>query len=93
MSEFEERENEVSIIGETNYRNAKKRFGIKRKDRRSHMYIIGKTGVGKSTLIKNLMIQDLRKGNGLALFRSAWRPGRRYSQLYSPGKRRRCDLL
>ena len=67
MIELEDRENEVFIIGETNYRNAKKRFGIRRKDRRSHMYIIGKTGVGKSTLIKNLVIQDLRKGSGLAL--------------------------
>jgi len=67
MSEFEDRENEVFIFGETNYRNQGKRFGIKRKDRRSHMYLIGKTGVGKSTLIKNLVIQDLRKGNGLAL--------------------------
>src|ERR1700740_1970959 len=67
MIGLEDRENEVFIIGETNYRNERKRFGIKRKDRRSHMYIIGKTGVGKSTLIKNLVIQDLRKGSGLAL--------------------------
>jgi type IV secretory pathway TraG/TraD family ATPase VirD4 len=67
MLGLEDRENEVFIFGETNYRNQGKRFGIKRKDRRSHMYLIGKTGVGKSTLIKNLVIQDLRKGNGLAL--------------------------
>ncbi len=37
----------------TNYRNIKKRFEIKEKDRDGHMYMIGKTGVGKSTLIEN----------------------------------------
>jgi len=63
----EDRENEVFYIGETNYRNKRQRFGIKRKDRRSHMYVIGKTGTGKSTLIKNLIIQDLQKGDGFAL--------------------------
>ncbi|MEQ9617738.1 MAG: type IV secretion system DNA-binding domain-containing protein [Deltaproteobacteria bacterium] len=62
-----DKENEVFYIGETNYRNERKRFGIKRKDRRSHLYVIGKTGTGKSTLIKNLIIQDLQKGDGLAL--------------------------
>ncbi len=62
-----DRENEVFYIGETNYRNKRLKFGIKRKDRRSHMYVIGKTGTGKSTLIKNLIIQDLEKGDGLAL--------------------------
>ncbi|HEX3035886.1 MAG TPA: type IV secretion system DNA-binding domain-containing protein [Thermodesulfobacteriota bacterium] len=67
MTRNEDRENEVYYIGETNYRNERTRFGIKKKDRRSHMYIIGKTGVGKSTLIKNLVIQNLKKGNGLAL--------------------------
>src|SRR3990167_9949725 len=62
-----DRENEVFYIGETNFRNKRQKFGIKRKDRRSHMYVIGKTGTGKSTLIKNLIIQDLKKGDGLAL--------------------------
>lgn len=63
----ENRENEVFYIGETNFRNKRQKFGIKRKDRRSHMYVIGKTGTGKSTLIKNLIIQDMQKGDGLAL--------------------------
>jgi type IV secretory pathway TraG/TraD family ATPase VirD4 len=62
-----DRENEVYYIGETTFRNKGTRFGIKRKDRRTHMYLIGKTGMGKSTLMKNLIIQDLQKGNGLAL--------------------------
>lgn len=62
-----DRENEVFYVGETNFRNKRQRFGIKRKDRRSHMYVIGKTGTGKSTLIMNLIIQDMQKGDGLAL--------------------------
>jgi hypothetical protein len=51
----------------TNYRDIKRRFGIKEKNRRGHIYIIGKTGTGKSTLMKNMMVADIRSGNGLAL--------------------------
>lgn len=55
------------IIGETIYRDVKVKFGIKKPDRRKHMYIIGKTGTGKSTLVKNMVIQDMRAGEGLAV--------------------------
>ncbi|OGG59266.1 hypothetical protein A2765_06650, partial [Candidatus Kaiserbacteria bacterium RIFCSPHIGHO2_01_FULL_56_24] len=41
-------------------------FGIKAKDRERHMYVIGKTGMGKSTLLENMAIQDIRNGEGLA---------------------------
>ncbi|MHB1456755.1 MAG: type IV secretory system conjugative DNA transfer family protein [Armatimonadota bacterium] len=51
----------------TDYRDVRRAFGIKEKDRSSHMYIIGKTGTGKSTLIKNMVTSDIEKGNGLAL--------------------------
>ncbi len=51
----------------TNYRDIRKRFGIKDENRRGHMYIIGKTGTGKSTLIENLAISDIKRDNGLAL--------------------------
>ena len=51
----------------TNYRDIKKRFGIKEKNRRAHMYIIGKTGTGKSTLLLNMISSDIKEGNGLAL--------------------------
>src|SRR5207244_4146253 len=54
-------------ISQTNFRNEHHRFGIKRADRRAHMYIIGKTGTGKSTLIANLARQDLVHGEGFAL--------------------------
>lgn len=62
---------DVSFIGRTNYEaplEAKKYiFGIKRKDRRRHLYIIGKTGVGKSKLFELLMRQDISSGNGICL--------------------------
>ncbi len=57
----------ITRFAETNYRNIKKRFGIKEKDRSGHMYMIGKTGVGKSTLIENMVISDIKKGHGVAL--------------------------
>lgn len=56
-----------TIIAETLFRGTEVRFGIKRPDRRKHMYIIGKTGTGKSTLIKNMIIQDMRNGEGVAV--------------------------
>lgn len=59
-------ENEVTYFGETNFRNARRRFGIKTDDRRRHMYIVGKTGMGKTTLLENLVIQDIHNGHGVA---------------------------
>src|SRR3989344_1692497 len=58
--------NQITILGETNFRNQATKFGIKLDDRRRHMYIVGKTGVGKSTLLENMIINDIRAGNGLA---------------------------
>lgn len=45
-----------------------RRFGIKKEDRRRHTYVIGKTGMGKSTLLLNMIIQDIQQGNGVAVF-------------------------
>lgn len=59
--------NEVSFFGETNYRNQKWRFGIKRLDRRRHLYIVGKTGSGKSKLLELLLISDIQNGHGCCL--------------------------
>lgn len=56
----------VVLFGETNFRNRKVTFGIKMDDRRRHMYIIGKTGMGKSELLKTIAIQDIQAGRGLA---------------------------
>jgi hypothetical protein len=49
------------------YRRDQRTFGIKNEDRFSHVYIIGKTGTGKSTLIETMVLQDLEVGNGFAL--------------------------
>ena len=51
----------------TNFRNQKRKFGIKTDDRRRHMYIIGKTGMGKSVLIENMVYSDIASGNGACL--------------------------
>jgi DNA segregation ATPase FtsK/SpoIIIE-like protein len=59
-------ENSITWLGETNFRNERHKFGIKEDDRRRHIYIIGKTGVGKSTLIENMIIEDIRAGRGVA---------------------------
>ena len=58
---------DISYFGATNFRNQNRRFGIKQSDRHSHVYMIGKTGVGKSTLIETLARQDLETGRGFAL--------------------------
>src|SRR5215210_3352802 len=61
------KENHITYFAETNFRNQKVKFGIKQGDGRSHMYIIGKTGTGKSSLLENLIRQDITSGHGLAL--------------------------
>lgn len=58
----------ITLIGRTNFRNQRKIFGIRLADRRAHMYIIGKTGTGKSTLLEMMVRQDISAGHGLALF-------------------------
>lgn len=58
---------DLTNIAQTNFRNKEKRFGIKRTDRRQHMYVIGKTGVGKTGFLKNMALQDIENGQGLAI--------------------------
>lgn len=58
---------QVSFFGATNYRNEKRVFGIKRIDRRRHLYIVGKTGSGKSKLLELLLISDILSGAGCGL--------------------------
>ncbi|MEZ7821314.1 MAG: type IV secretion system DNA-binding domain-containing protein [Patescibacteria group bacterium] len=55
---------ELTIIGATNFRSMRKKFGIKRDDRRRHVYVIGKSGSGKSALLENMIMQDILNGNG-----------------------------
>ena len=58
-------EEKVTYFAETDSRNKRTPFGIKAKDRTRHIYVIGKTGMGKSTLLENMCIQDINNGNGL----------------------------
>lgn len=57
---------EVTYFAKADYRNRDKKFGIKKEDRTRHMYVIGKTGMGKTTLLENMAVQDIHNGNGLA---------------------------
>lgn len=58
---------ELTLFAQTDFRHLKHRFGIKIPDRRYHMYVIGKTGTGKSTLLENMAIDDIRAGRGVAV--------------------------
>ncbi len=58
---------EINFFGEVNFRGSTKKFGIKTDDRRRHMYCIGKTGMGKTTLLENMVVNDIRAGNGVGI--------------------------
>jgi hypothetical protein len=53
------------ILGENIYQGIKSIIRITRNDRRRHIYVIGQTGTGKTTLIKNMIIQDIKNGDGV----------------------------
>ncbi|MDH5442386.1 MAG: type IV secretion system DNA-binding domain-containing protein [Candidatus Nomurabacteria bacterium] len=59
---------DITYMGETDFRGKRARFGIKAEDRTKHMYVIGKTGMGKSTFLENMAVQDIMRGEGLAFF-------------------------
>jgi type IV secretory pathway VirB4 component len=50
-----ESDNRIAFFARTNFRNDRRLFGIRQADRRAHMYVIGKTGTGKSTLLETLI--------------------------------------
>lgn len=59
---------QTTFFAKTEFRNKDAIFGIKEgEDRRRHTYIIGKSGTGKTTLIANMAIDDIRKGRGVAI--------------------------
>lgn len=60
-------ENQITIFAETNFRGQRRKFGIRQDDRRRHMYIIGKTGMGKTNLMENMVISDIHAGNGVCV--------------------------
>ncbi len=63
---MENKKERITVFAKTNFRNQEVPFGIKTDDRRRHMYLIGKTGMGKTTLMENMVIQDIRNGHGVA---------------------------
>lgn len=62
-----EQGSDITPIGITDWRNLRIRFGIRDRDRLAHMYCLGKTGTGKSTLLENMAIADLRRKKGVAV--------------------------
>lgn len=63
----DEEKQHINFFAKTIFKNRDTIFGIKDNDRRRHIWTIGKTGTGKSTLIANMAIDDLKKGRGLAV--------------------------
>ncbi len=60
-------ENEIVVFAKTNFRNQGRKFGIRTDDRRRHFYILGKTGVGKTTLLENMVVNDIIAGHGVGI--------------------------
>ena len=58
---------EITYFAETTFRRQRKKVGIKIDDRRRHIYVIGKTGMGKTGLLENAMIQDIKNGYGVGI--------------------------
>jgi len=56
---------DITFFGLTTFRNQRKRFGIKTDDRRRHIYVVGKTGMGKTEMVLNMAIQDIQAGRGV----------------------------
>lgn len=58
---------DINFFGQTTFRNKRAKFGIKTDDRRRHMYLIGKTGTGKTTMMENMVVEDIKAGRGVGL--------------------------
>lgn len=62
-----DKEEGITLIGKTNFRTLTQKYGIRPVDRRRHVYIIGKTGMGKSTLLENMIRSDILAGKGVGV--------------------------
>jgi len=62
-----ELKNNTNVFAETTFKNRSVKYGLRSVDRRRHMYVIGKTGTGKSTLLANMAINDLKNGAGICV--------------------------
>jgi len=63
----QEEQKRINFFARTEFRNKTATFGLKKEDRRKHIYVVGKTGTGKSTMIANMAINDMRNGEGVAV--------------------------
>lgn len=66
-TESEEEKKRINFFARTEFRNKPATFGIKKEDRRKHLYVVGKTGTGKTTMIANMAVNDMRNGQGVAV--------------------------
>lgn len=57
----------IPILPQTNFRNQRQKFGIRPDDRMRHICIIGRTAIGKTTLLKNLAVQHIQTEKGLGI--------------------------
>ncbi len=67
VTSSEEEKKKINFFARTEFKNATTTFGLKKDDRRKHLYIMGKTGTGKSTMIANMAINDMKNGEGMAV--------------------------
>lgn len=63
---YSEEEGSV-ILGRTRFRDDQRLVGLSPEDRRRHLYLVGKTGMGKTTLLQNMLVTDMQTGRGLCL--------------------------
>jgi hypothetical protein len=63
----DEEKTNINFFAKADFKNKPTIFGIKKKDRRRHIYTVGKTGSGKSTLLFNMAVDDIKKNQGLAV--------------------------
>jgi energy-coupling factor transporter ATP-binding protein EcfA2 len=56
----------ITYFASTHTRGKREMFGIRAVDRGKHVYVIGKTGMGKSTMLENMAIQDIQNGEGIS---------------------------
>ena len=58
---------EITYFAETTFRRQRKKVGIKVDDRRRHVYVVGKTGMGKTAMLENMIVQDIKNGMGVGV--------------------------
>lgn len=60
-------DDQLCLFGTTNYHNQQYTFGLKRSDRRRHLYVVGKSGTGKSKMLELLINSDIQAGHGVGV--------------------------